>query len=432
VDPSGGVFGLKRDSFPQSEDCLHLNVWVPDVPLKEPLPVMVWIHGGTFVTGGGGLPIYDGSELARRGGVIVVSLSYRLGPLGFVHLGPFSGEEEDGYVSNAGLLDQIAALEWVQNNIAAFGGDPKRVTVFGESDGSMSIAALLAMPAAKGLFCRAIMQSGASQALPDRYGRILTQNLLDELGVKQDELDKLALIRAEEIMRASDKIKQAAGSGAVMLFQPVVDGKELPLSPLEAVSQGEAAGIEVIIGTNRDEGALFIKDGMLHLAEEVIAKAYVAVTGTPEAASWIKNYPLTIEGQSEAMTELYFWRSSLQFVDAQLKHAPVWMYRFDFGMTPGHPLLGKAFHSAEIPFVLYNLDLLQTVGFQVDEKMRSVAEQMLNAWVSFARSGDPSTEGLDWPVYHEDKRRTMVFAEESKIVQDPEAEKRRMLTGNMA
>ncbi|MFU1794322.1 carboxylesterase/lipase family protein [Paenibacillus azoreducens] len=429
VDPAGGAFGLKRDTFPQSEDCLYLNVWVPDIPVEEPLPVMVWIHGGAFVTGGGGLPIYDGSELACRGGLIVVSLSYRLGPFGFVHLGPFSGEGEDGYVSNAGLLDQIAALEWIQNNIAAFGGDPKQVTVFGESAGSMSIAALLAMPAAKGLFCRAIMQSGASQALPDRNGRILTQNLLDELGVPQDDLDKLASIPTEEIMRAGNKLKQAAGAGAVMLFQPVIDGKELPLFPLEAVSQGAAAGIEVIIGTNRDEGALFIKDGMPLLAEEENAKAYVAVTGAPEAESWIRDYPLTVDGQREAMTELYFWRSSLQFADAQLKHAPVWMYRFDFGMTPGHPLLGKAFHSAEIPFVLHNLDLLQSAGTPVDERMRSVAEQMVNAWAAFARSGNPSTEGLDWPAYREDQRWTMVFAEESRVVRDPEAEKRRKLTG---
>ncbi|PQP89207.1 carboxylesterase family protein, partial [Paenibacillus sp. AR247] len=164
VNPTGGAFRLKRDQIPQSEDCLYVNVWAPDEPAPQPLPVMVWIHGGAFVTGGGGLPIYDGSELARRGGLIVVSLSYRLGPLGFTHFSPFSGESEDGYVSNAGLLDQIEALRWVKHNITAFGGDPQQVTVFGESAGSMSIAALLAMPAARGLFTRAIMQSGASQA----------------------------------------------------------------------------------------------------------------------------------------------------------------------------------------------------------------------------------------------------------------------------
>ncbi|MCJ8011634.1 carboxylesterase/lipase family protein [Paenibacillus sp. KQZ6P-2] len=429
VDPSGGAFRLKRGDIPQSEDCLYVNVWAPDTPPASPLPVMVWIHGGAFVTGGGGLPIYDGGMLAGRGGLIVVSLSYRLGPLGFTPLGHYSDNEDDGYVSNAGLLDQIAALEWVQGNIAAFGGDPNEVTVFGESAGSMSIAALMAMPKAKGLFKRAIMQSGASQAIPERHGRILTKSLLDELGVHEDELKKLAEVPTEEILRAGDKLKRAAGAAAVMFFQPVIDGKELPVSPLEAISQGVAEGIEIIIGTNRDEGALFIKEGAPLLPAEANAKAYIAVTGAPEAASWIEAYPLTVEGQRQAMTDLYFWRSALQFADVQREHAPVWMYRYDFSMIPDHPLLGKAFHSAEIPFVLNNLDLLQATGLPVDARMRDMAEQMQDAWVAFAKSGNPSTEKLNWPAYEEDKRWTMLFAEKSGAVQNPEAEKRRMLTG---
>ncbi|KAF9112891.1 hypothetical protein BGX30_007142, partial [Mortierella sp. GBA39] len=247
VNPTGGAFRLKRDQIPQSEDCLYVNVWAPDEPAPQPLPVMVWIHGGAFVTGGGGLPIYDGSELARRGGLIVVSLSYRLGPLGFTHFSPFSGESEDSYVSNAGLLDQIEALRWVKHNIAAFGGDPQQVTVFGESAGSMSIAALLAMPAAQGLFTRAIMQSGASQAISDSHGRLLTKGLLDILGIPEDQLERLQEVPADEILRAADELKQAAGASAVMLFQPVVDGKLLPVTPLEAVASGSAAGIEIII-----------------------------------------------------------------------------------------------------------------------------------------------------------------------------------------
>lgn len=428
VDPAGGAFGLKRGEIPQSEDCLYVNVWAPDNPSKEPLPVMVWIHGGAFVTGGGGLPIYDGSVLARRGGLIVVTLSYRLGPLGFGHWAPYSNGEEDGYVSNAGLLDQIAALEWVQSNITAFGGDPQQVTVFGESAGSMSIAALLAMPAAKGLFSRAIMQSGASQAIPDQQGRLLAKALLDMLDVSEGGLEKLASVPAEEILRAGERLKQAAGASAVMLFQPVIDGKELPLSPLQAISQGSAAGVEIIIGINQDEGALFIKEGAPLLSMEENAKAYTAMTGTPEAASWIEDYAVTVEGQRQAMTDLYFFRSALLFADAQRSHASVWMYRYDFAMIPGHPLLGKAFHSAEIPFVLNNLELLQAAGLPVDERMRVMAEQMQDAWVAFAKRGNPSTETLEWPSYDSDKRWTMLFAEESHVDADPEAEKRRKLT----
>ncbi|MCM2997911.1 carboxylesterase/lipase family protein [Paenibacillus cellulositrophicus] len=429
VNPTGGAFRLKRDQIPQSEDCLYVNVWAPDEPAPQPLPVMVWIHGGAFVTGGGGLPIYDGSELARRGGLIVVSLSYRLGPLGFTHFSPFSGESEDGYVSNAGLLDQIEALRWVKHNIAAFGGDPQQVTVFGESAGSMSIAALLAMPAAQGLFTRAIMQSGASQAISDSHGRLLTKGLLDILGIPEDQLERLQEVPAEEILRAADELKQAAGASAVMLFQPVVDGKLLPVTPLEAVAAGSAAGIEIIIGTNRDEGALFIPEGMPMLTKEQNARAYTAVTGSKEAASWIEAYPATVEGQRQAMTELFFWRSALQFAEAQLPHAAVWMYRYDYAMVPGDPLLGTAFHSAEIPFVFNNLDLLAGAGMPVNEEMRSVAECMQEAWTSFAKRGQPSTPSLPWPAYDAEERWTMVFGADSAVTRDPDADKRRMLTG---
>ncbi|MGN7357888.1 carboxylesterase/lipase family protein [Paenibacillus sp. SAF-054] len=430
VDPSGGIFGLKRGEIPQSEDCLYLNVWAPDAVTDKPLPVMVWIHGGAFVTGGGGLPIYDGSQLARRGGLIVVSISYRLGALGFTHMGTYSDGSEDGYVSNAGLLDQIAALEWVQNNIESFGGDPRQVTVFGESAGSMSIAALLAMPAAKGLFGRAIMQSGASQAISSEQGSYLARKLLDSLGVSQDNLDTLPSLKTEDILTAGNKLKQAAGASAIMLFQPVIDGKELPLDPLECVARGSAAGIEVIIGTNREEGALFIQDGMPLLSGDKNAKAYAAVTGEPEAATWIRDYPETVDGQRQAMTELYFWRSALKFAEAQRKYAPVWMYRFDFALVPGHRVLGTAFHSAEIPFVLGNLGLLASAGLPIDPGAEAVAIIMQDAWAAFAKSGSPSTEHLDWPSYGGDKRWTMLFGKESKRVSDPESGKRQRITGN--
>ncbi|MED5020580.1 carboxylesterase/lipase family protein [Paenibacillus chibensis] len=428
VDPAGGVFGLKRGDIQQSEDCLYLNIWAPDSVSGEPLPVMVWIHGGAFVTGGGGLPIYDGSALAERGGLIVVSISYRLGALGFAHMGPYSDGSDDGYVSNAGLLDQIAALEWIKDNIASFGGDPTQVTVFGESAGSMSIAALLAMPAAKGLFSRAIMQSGASQAITDEQGRLLAKALIESLGVADHQLDKLDSLSTEDILLAGNKLKQAAGSSAIMLFQPVIDGKELPLDPLESVAQGSATGIELIIGTNREEGALFIQDGMPLLSGEKNAKAYAAVTGEPRAASWIGDYPMTVDGQRQAMTELYFWRSALRFAEAHRKHAPVWMYRFDFALVPGHRLLGTAFHSAEIPFVLGHLGLLQSAGMPVDAGAQAVAEQMQDAWAAFGKSGSPSTPQLEWQAYDGDQRWTMIFGEESGLVSDPEPEKRKRLT----
>ncbi|OXM14934.1 carboxylesterase/lipase family protein [Paenibacillus herberti] len=427
VDPTGGPFGLVRTGIPQAEDCLYLNVWAPEEPTDEPLPVMVWIHGGSFVTGGGGLPIFDGANLAKRGGLIVVTVSYRVGALGFLHLGPYADPADpDGYVSNAGLLDQIASLEWIRENIASFGGDPSRVTVFGESAGSMSIAALLAMPAAKGLFSRAIMQSGASQALPDQQGRVVTGAYLDMLD--GGSLDKLAELPAAELLRTADRLKRAAGESTIMLFQPVVDGKTLPLEPLQAVAAGSAGGVDLVIGTNRDEGVLFVRPGMKLLSDEDNARAYVAVTGAPEAAAWVAEYPRTIEGQQQVMTDLFFLRSSLLFAEAQMQHARVWLYRYDF-ISPGHPVLSTAFHAAEIPFVFGNLELLRAGGIEIDARMESVSTAAQEAWLAFANTGSPATAKLDWPAYEAGQHAVMLLDADSRVELDPEADKRRMLTG---
>ena len=429
VDPSGGIFGLSRADIPQSEDCLNVNVWAPDASANEPMPVMVWIHGGSFLTGGGGLAEYDGSVLARRGGLIVVTLSYRLGPFGFLHLAPFS-DEQDGekYTSNTGLLDQIAALEWVRDNIAAFGGDPGRVTVFGESAGSMSIAALLAMPAAKGLFSRAIMQSGASQALTDAQGRMLAQAYLGMLGIENGELHRLAELPASAFMQAEARLRQEYASEAIMLFQPVVDGDTLPLLPLQAVAAGSAAGIEIMIGTNLHEGALFIREESHLLTPEQAADMYTVSTGTPEAREWVTGYPVTVDGQQQMMTELYFWRTAVQFAEAQLGHGPLWMYRFDFTVE-GHSIFDKAFHLAEIPFAFFNLDLLQSVGLEINEDMRQMAVRTQNIWLAFAWTGNPSTEELEWPTYELPERYTLLIDAESRVVSDPDADKRKLLTG---
>lgn len=427
VDPSGGSFRLVRTGIPQSEDCLYLNVWAPAEPVDGPLPVMVWIHGGTFVTGGGGLPIYDGANLARRGGLIVVTVNYRLGALGFLHLAPFSDPADpDGYVSNAGLLDQVAALEWVRDNIASFGGDPERVTVFGESAGAMSIAALMAMPAAKGLFRQAILQSGASQALPGPQGRVLTKAYLDMLGA--DSPEALAGLDAAQLQQAADRFKQAAGETAIMLFQPVVDGVSLSADPLQAVAAGSAAGVGLLIGTNLDEGSLFIRPGMRLLSDEDNARAYSAVTGTPEAAEWINHYERTVEGQQQAMTDLFFLRSALLFADAQLEYARVWRYRYDF-RSPGHSVFATAFHAAEIPFVFGHLELLRSAGIDIDANMERLSASVQDAWIAFARNGSPATAELDWPAYEAGQRTVMVLNADSRAELDPDGGKRRMLTG---
>jgi len=405
-----------------SEDCLYLNVWAPGQQAGEPLPVMVWIHGGAFVTGSGSLPTYDGHSFATRGNVILVTINYRLGPFGFVHLSPF----HEALSSNVGLLDQIAALTWVKDNIAAFGGDPDRVTVFGESAGSMSIAALLAMPAAKGLFHQAIMQSGASQALPAGQAQQIADGLLQELGVTADGLEQLETMTAEQIFEAGERLKKRIGPGVNMIFQPVVEPDTLPLEPLQAVQAGSAASVPLLIGTNLDEGALFFRPNSPLIKEEHLVHAVAAMTGIQNAGAFTKQYPYTIDGHAQIMTDLYFWRSAVQFAAAHSGQAPVWMYRFDWTL-PEHPVLGKAMHALEIPFVFNTVRLFRNIGVEVDRDTQTLAERMQDAWAAFARTGSPDTPSLPWPQYDRSERSTMIFNSRSEVARDPDSDKRIML-----
>lgn len=420
-DEAGGLFGSGETPV-FSEDCLYLNIWAPQEVPEAGLPVMVWIHGGAFVTGASSIPLYDGSRFVQRGGVIVVSLNYRLGPFGFLHLAPLG----EGFVSNAGLLDQVAALRWVQENIAAFGGDPSRVTVFGESAGSMSIAALLAMPAAKGLFAKAILESGASQVLPTAQAGAVAGGMLKLLGLSPQEADKLKALPAEQILAAGEQLKQQAGDPLALLFQPALDGSVLPEEPLAAIRQGAAKDIPLVIGTNRDEGALFIRPNSPVLPEEQVIKMMELVAGIEDSKDIIRAYRHDTEGQAQIMTDAYFWRSSVLFAAAQSRFAPVWMYRFDW-TYPGHPLLGKAIHAGEIAFVFHTLEVLKGLGVEVQPHMQQLADAMQDAWISFAVRETPSAAALPWPAYEEKDRATLIFNDQCEIVYNPEADKRALL-----
>nr|WP_154984289.1 carboxylesterase/lipase family protein [Paenibacillus xylanexedens] len=407
---------------PESEDSLYLNIWAPEKESSHTLPVMVWIHGGSFVTGSGSLPVYDGTQLAVRGDVIVVTINYRLGPLGFLHMAPLG----DSYVSNAGLLDQVAALQWVKDNITAFGGDPGQVTVFGESAGSMSIAALMAMPAAKGLFQRAIMESGASQLMPSEQASALREGMLKVLGVDRDNLAKLNSIPVEQIMAAAETVKQQSGAGMALLFQPVLDGETLPQIPLQAVSEGFAQDVSVLIGTTLHEGSLFIQPDVPFSNEIDMVQGVDFMTPDLEnRAAIADSYPKTADGQAQVMTDMFFWRSALQYASAQQKHAPVWMYRFDWVM-PEHPLLKRAIHSIEMFFVFNTLDTLKFMKAVPDEAAKALALKVQDAWISFAKNGKPETAGIEWPEYREN-RATLIFNHEIEVVHDPEASKRELL-----
>ncbi|PQP84250.1 para-nitrobenzyl esterase [Paenibacillus sp. PCH8] len=406
----------------ESEDSLYLNIWAPQEKPTAELPVMVWIHGGSFVSGSGSLPVYDGTQLAVRGDVIVVTINYRLGPLGFLHMAPLG----DSYVTNAGLLDQVAALQWVQDNISAFGGNSNQVTVFGESAGSMSIAALMAMPLAKGLFQRTIMESGASQFMPAEQATALREGMLKALGVDRDNLEKLRTIPVEQIMVAAETVKQQSGAGMALLFQPVLDGEILPEVPLQAVSKGSAEGIPVLIGTNLHEGSLFIQPQVPYSKEIDMVQGVEFMTPDLENRVAIADsYPKTADGQAQDMTDMFFWRSSLQYAAAQQKYAPVWMYRFDWVM-PEHPLLKRAIHSIEMFFVFNTLHVLKFMNAEPDEAAEALALKVQDAWISFAKNGKPEVAGVNWPEYKQD-RATLIFNHEIEVVHDPEASKRELL-----
>lgn len=422
VSTSGTRFGGSTPVY--SEDCLYLNVWSPAAEPDEALPVMVWIHGGTFVTGAGSQPMFDGVRMAGNGKVVLVTVNYRLGPFGFLHLSPLGG----GLGSNLGLLDQIAALEWVQGNIAAFGGDPGRVTVFGESAGSMSIAALLAMPAAKGLFARAIMESGAAQSLSGQQGEEIALAFLDELGLHAGgDMQLLHTLPALNIMEAAGRMAyKLSGDSLSMYFQPVIDPSTLPQEPAQAVREGSASGIPLLIGTNLHEGNLFFREERAGESFERSLKSLELLMGIEDLSELTSDYSKTWEGQAEVLTDLFFWASSIAFAEKQRGHAPVWMYRFDW-TVPGHPLLEKAIHGAEILYVFNNLPLLKQYGLTVTPDMAGVADAMQTAWTAFARGGDPSAPELAWPQYTPEQRATLVFDQISRVVNDPDAEKRRRI-----
>lgn len=426
ADTRGTRFGAKAPIH--SEDCLYLNIWSP-ADKDEPLPVMVWIHGGTFVTGAGSQPQFDGTSFAERGNVVLVTINYRLGLFGFMHLSPFG----DGLSSNQGLLDQIAALEWVQHNIAAFGGDPQRVTVFGESAGSMSIAALLAMPAAKGLFSRAIMQSGAAQTLSSEQGKAIAATLLEELGITPGgDTGLLHTLPTDQLIEAAGRVMMKITGGSMgMLYQPVVDDDTLPIEPLQAVSEGSAQGISLLIGTNRDEGNLFFREGAPVADFDESLQALEQMMGTGSLKDIACHYSSTWEGQAEIMTDLYFWGTSLSLAESQLTYAPVWMYRFD-GTIPGHPLLCKAVHGAEIVYAFNNLSHLSRLGAEITPAMQQLADAMHESWISFAHHGNPNTPSIVWPKYNLEERATLIFDEEIGVDYDPESEKRKRIVPVLA
>jgi para-nitrobenzyl esterase len=389
-----------RDPGP-SEDCLTLNVWAPADANK--LPVMVWIFGGGFVAGATSEPRQDGQNLAKQG-VVVVSMNYRLGIFGFLALSELAKESGRKAAGNYGLLDQMAALQWVQRNIAAFGGDPGSVTIFGESAGSFSVSAQMASPLAKGLFQKAIGESGAafsSHGLPFKTRDVCEQEDLkfveSSFGVKT--LAELRALPADRVLAAT--LTKEGGGG--LRFSPDVDGYFLPKPVAKLFAEGKQNDVPVLAGWNRDEGNFAVLGPEKPTA--VSAKAAAEKEFGARAAEFLKLYPANSDAEALRSVEdfsgdQFIAFSTWKWVEAQSKTGKqvVYRYRFDLSLPAADRPEGLgAYHSAEIEYVFGQLD---SKGLPFRAEDRKLSEQMQKYWTNFARSGDPNGAGLPtWPAY---------------------------------
>jgi len=441
--------GGSGSRIPTSEDCLYLNVFTPAAD-DAARPVMVWIHGGAFVSGSGSVPWYNGARLAVGGDVVVVTIIYRLGAWGFLHLEHLLGDAFAGSGNN-GILDQVAALEWVRDNIAAFGGDPSKVTIFGESAGGMSVGTLLGLPAAKGLFKGAIAQSGAARnVLKREAAEANALVLLEHVGLDAAHARDLLEVPTDRLLEAQQAMvgtntsfDTATTSGLALRLVPVVDDMVVPEAPIKAVSNGSADGVAVLTGTTHDECTLFLlmaqasgdlPDGKLEARCERI---FGAGRGR-EAVERYRSAAATAAGSAGSngdvwcavLTDQVFRLPSIRLAEtlAARGQSDTWMYRFD---QPSKAFGGalRACHAVEIPFVFDNLHrrgVEQFIGPVTDE-VQALARAMSRAWLAFAHHGDPNHEGLpDWPRYDAEQRATMLFDTPAALAHDPDGPTREL------
>jgi para-nitrobenzyl esterase len=429
---AGGLFDL---GLRAGEDCLTLNIWTP-TPDPAGLPVIVWIHGGGFLFGAGANPIVSTGSFARDG-VVFVSINYRLGTDGFLFV------KDDPASGNYGLLDQIAALRWVQENIAAFGGDPARVTVGGQSAGATAVAALLAAPAARGLFSRAIVQSGyPDPLLSERSAQLVAHEIYLRAGLSYGDLDGLRGLRERtpqrvlqiqmelfaEVLstRDSDRFEtDIAVSGNP--FQPVVGGGVLPTRPVHALA-AEPSPVELLIGCNTEEFGLMYGTGMLSPDVDGLADAYErALPGRGSEALRLYRLARPSASPLELLTalesdRLYRAPTTLLADIHAGSGAATYFYRFAWQSAAF-----GAGHSVEQPFVFDALDLPQAQRFTGPNPPQQLADDMHRAWVAFARSGDPNHQAIPaWPRYTPATRAMLAFGSVNGVVHNPDADQLRL------
>lgn len=421
---------------PQDEDCLYLNIWTPGLDDAR-RPVMVWIHGGAFTSGSGSSLVYNGRTLSTRGDVVIVTINYRLGVLGFLNLSEVTGGKIPA-TGNEGLLDQAFALEWVRDNIAAFGGDPDNVTIFGESAGGMSVGALLGMPKARGLFHKAIPQSGAAHSVnsTERAARVANA-LLDILGMNSNDANGLRSLPVERLLAAQQELASRAldwrsGIGGLPL-RPVVDGKVLPQLPIDAIANGSADNIPILVGTNLEESRLFniMDQSIPKLDEAGLLRRCQRLISNGDVPGLIEDYRRARDkrGMSTTPAELFmavgtdkaFRMPAIRLAEAQHRHQPTYVYLFTWTSPFMGGILG-ACHALELGFLFGTLE--ENFSGSGLPGADALARNIQDAWLAFARTSDPSCESLGkWPVYG-DRRETMLLGKECTVVAAPYDEER--------
>jgi len=430
-------FMFQNNDRIEEEDCLRINVWTPGIADNKKRPVMVWLHGGGFTVGSGhDIPCFDGENIARRGDVVLVTLNHRLNFLGFMDLSRYS--EKYALSGNVGMLDIVTALEWVRDNISVFGGDPSRVLIFGQSGGGAKVTTLMGMPAAKGLFHRAVVQSG-SFALSNSptQSQKLTDLVVAELGLNASSIDKLHSLPYADIYRASEAVLARvnphvdlafmfARKGQFLNFGPLIDGNVIPASPLSDKAPAVSVDVPMIVGTTLNE---FV-NGMNHpefdlmTEEELLAKTEEIYPGKAEKviAAFRQRTPTAKPADlfsRIAAAPIRKGAIKQAAAKAALNKAPAYLYWFQW-QTPIFDGRPRAFHCAELPFVFFNTDKMEAMTGGGPVAM-ALAEKMTDAWVQFARTGDPNHVGIPaWPQYSPKTAASMIWDNNVEVALDPD------------
>jgi para-nitrobenzyl esterase len=417
---------------PINEDCLHLNIWTPGADASR-RPVMLWIHGGAFTMGTGASPLSNGGVLAGRGDVVVVTINYRVNVFGFLRLKDITNGRIPS-TGNEGMLDQVAALKWVRNNIAAFGGDPGNITIFGISAGGGSVGALLGMKAAKGLFHKAISQSGSAHFLNDRdEANRYAEHFFNVLGIKGSDVSVLRALTMKQVLETYARSLPVPKS--IRGPMPVTDGEVIHEMPINSIKAGSADGIPLIAGTTADEWRTWqvMDPGIRDLVEGRMFGRFRRMMPDWDVTDMVKTYREVLAKRGVAttsaeifiavMTARTFWIPTTRMLEAQAhRGTPAYSYMFTW-KAPFRGGMFGAFHGIDSGFLWGNYHPgVVGSGQAADTLSRNVQD----AWLAFARTGDPSCEGLGkWPVYGE-RRRTMMFGEQCRVQDAPFEEERRI------